>query len=138
MKRGLQIIMAMLSVLPLLVGALGFIFGAGLLLPDGAATPKLDSQFRFLSAWDIGLALIVWWLIPRIEYQTTLFRIVCLAVFLGGVGRVTAWHLTGSPGAAFLTVTAIELLVPLLIPWQAHVASQALPAPGREQSEAHS
>jgi len=127
MKRGLQIIMAILSVLPLAVGALGLIFGAGLLLPDGAATPKLDSQFRFLSAWDIGLALIVWWLIPRIEYQTTLFRIVCLAVFLGGVGRVTAWYLTGSPGAAFLTVTAVELLVPLLIPWQTYVARQALP-----------
>jgi len=127
MKRGLQIIMAILSVLPLAVGALGLIFGAGLLLPDGAATPKLDSQFRFLSAWDIGLALIVWWRIPRIEYQTTLFRIVCLAVFLGGVGRVTAWYLTGSPGAAFLTVTAVELLVPLLIPWQTHVVSQVLP-----------
>ena len=138
MKRGLQIIMAVLSVLPLAVGALGLILGAGLLLPDGAATPKLDSQFRFLSAWDIGLALIVWWLIPRIEYQTTLFRIVCFAVFVGGVGRVTAWYLTGSPGAAFLAVTAIELLVPLLVPWQTHVASKVLPRPSGEQSEARS
>jgi len=138
MKRGLQIIMAMLSVLPLLVGALGFIFGAGLLLPDGAATPKLDSQFRFLSAWDIGLTLIVWWIIPQIEYQTTLFRIVCLAVFLGGRRIITTWNVTGSPGAAFLAVTAIELLVPLLIPWQTHVASQALPAPGGERSGVHS
>jgi hypothetical protein len=127
MKRALQVIIAVLSVLPLATGALGFIFGAGLLLPAGVATPKLDSQFRFLSAWDIGLALIVWWIIPQIEYQTALFRIVCLAVFLGGVGRVTAWYLTGSPGAAFLTVTAVELLIPLLIPWQTYVASQVLP-----------
>jgi hypothetical protein len=97
MKRGLQVVIAILSVLPLVVGALGFTFGAGLLLPPGAATPKLDSQFRFLSAWDIGLAVIVWWIIPQIEYQTTLFRIVCLAVFLGGVGRVTAWYLTVHP-----------------------------------------
>jgi hypothetical protein len=123
MKRALQVIVAVLSVLPLAVGALGFIFGAGLFLSAGVATPKLDSQFRFLSAWDIGLTLIVWWIIPRIEYQTALFRIVCFAVFLGGVGRVIAWYLTGSPGAAFLTVTAIELLIPLLIPWQAYVAN---------------
>jgi Domain of unknown function (DUF4345) len=68
--------------------------------------------------------LIVWWIIPRIEHQTTLFRIVCLAVFLGGMGRVAAWYFTGSPGVAFLSVTATELLIPLLIPWQTRVASQ--------------
>ena len=128
MKRALQVIVAVLSLLPLAVGTLGFISGAGLFLPADVATPKLDSQFRFLSAWDIGLALIVWWIIPRIEYQTALFRIVCLAVFLGGVGRVIAWYVIGSPGAAFLAVTAVELLIPLLIPWQAYVASRVLPA----------
>ena len=105
MKRTLQVIIAVLSVLPLAVGTLGFIFGAGLFLPAGMATPKLDSQFRFLSAWDVGLALVVWWIIPQIEYQTALFRIVRLAVFLGGVGRVIAWYLTRSPGTAFLVVT---------------------------------
>ena len=132
MKRALQVLIAVLSLLPLGVGTLGFILGAGLFLPTGATTPKLDSQFRFLSAWDIGLALIVWWIIPHIESQGTLFRIVCVAVFLGGVGRVLAWYLTGSPGAAFLAVTIIELLMPLLIPWQASVANQAaLTASGR-------
>jgi len=131
MKRALQVTIAVLSVLPLAVGTLGFIFGPGLFLPSGVATPKLDSQFRFLSALDIALAVIVWWIIPRIEYQTALFRILCLAVFLGGVGRVIAWYLTGSPGAAFLTVMAIELLIPLLIPWQTYVASRVLPPAGR-------
>ncbi|MGH8093283.1 MAG: DUF4345 domain-containing protein [Chthoniobacterales bacterium] len=76
MKRALQIIVAVLSLLPLGIGTLGFIFGASLFLAPGVATPKLDSQFRFLSAADIGLALVVWWIIPRIEYQTTLFRMV--------------------------------------------------------------
>jgi Domain of unknown function (DUF4345) len=122
MKRALQIIVAALSVLPLAVGTVGFIFGADFFLIAGAASAKLDSQFRFLSAWDIGLALIVWWIIPRIENQTALFRIVCFAVFLGGVGRVIAWHHAGSPGMVFLAVTAVELLIPALIPWQAYVA----------------
>jgi hypothetical protein len=124
MKRALQIVVAILSLLPLGVGTVGFIWGAGFYLPEGTATPKLDSQFRFLSAWDVGLACIVWWIIPRIELQTSLFRIVCLAVFFGGVGRVVAWFITGWPGPAFLAVTLIELLVPLLIPWQAYVARQ--------------
>jgi hypothetical protein len=128
MRRTLQIIVALLSLLPLTVGTLGFVMGASLFLPTGVATPKLDSQFRFLSAWDVGLACIVWWIIPRIERETPLFRLVCLAVFAGGVGRVLAWHVSGSPGAAFIAVTVAELLIPLLIPFQAHVAHQALPS----------
>jgi hypothetical protein len=77
-----------------------------------------------MSGWDVGLALVIWWIVPRIESQTALFRIVCGAVFLGGLGRVAAWHVTGAPAVAVMAVTAIELLVPVLIPWQARVARQ--------------
>ena len=126
MKRALQSILAILSLLPLSVGVLGFVFGAGLFLPAGVATPRLDSQYRFVSAWDVGLACIVWWIIPQIERQTALFRIVCVAVFFGGVGRLAAWYITGSPGTAFIAVALVELLVPVLIPWQARVAHHAM------------
>jgi hypothetical protein len=125
MKRALQLILGLLSLLPLIVGTLGFIDGAALLSSPDTVTPKLDSQYRFMSAWDVGLAVIVWSIIPRIEYETGLFRIVSAAVFLGGVGRLLAWRVTGSPGGAFLAVMAIELLVPLLVPWQANLARPA-------------
>jgi hypothetical protein len=98
--------------------------GVEFYIPRQIADPNLDSQFRFMSGWDVGLAIIVWWIVPRIEKETTLFRIVCLAVFLGGLGRVAAWCLTGAPAVAVMAVTAVELLVPALIPWQAYVARQ--------------
>ena len=129
MKRSLQVVLAFLSLLPLVVGTLGFVYGAALLAPAAAVTPKLDSQYRFVAAWDVGMALIVWWIIPQIERQTTLFRLICMLVCVGGVGRVIALLVVGSPGTAFLAVTVLELLIPLLIPWQAqvakHVASEA-------------
>ena len=122
MKRGLQGVVLVLSLLPLAVGTLGLLLGVGFYIPAATANPNLDSQFRFMSGWDVGLALIVWWIVPRIESQTGLFRVVCGAVFLGGLGRVAAWHATGAPAVAVMAVTAIELLVPALIPWQARVA----------------
>jgi hypothetical protein len=124
MKRTLQIVLAVLSLLPLVVGTLGFIHGAALFAPASGVTPKLDSQYRFVAAWDVGLAFIVWWIIPQIERQTVLFRLICLLVCLGGIGRVIAWLVVGSAGPAFLAVTVLELLIPLLIPWQAQVAKQ--------------
>ena len=122
MKRALQITIAVLGLLPLAFGTLGLLTGVGLYISPEAATPKLDSQFRFMSGWDIGLALVAWWFVANIERHTGLFKLVCLAVFLGGLGRVAAWLLTGSPGIAFAAIAAVELLVPALIPWQSHVA----------------
>jgi hypothetical protein len=128
MKRALQVTIAVLSLLPLAFGTLGLIEGATMYIAPEAATPKLDSQFRFMSGWDIGLAFVVWWLIPDIERHGGLFRVVCVAVFIGGVGRLAAWFSTGSPGVAFGVVTAVELLVPVLIPWQSYVARSSAPA----------
>jgi Domain of unknown function (DUF4345) len=125
MKRALQVTVAILSLLPLTFGMLGLILGAGMYVPAEAVTPKLDSQFRFMAGWDVGLAFVGWWLIANIERHATLFRIVCIAVFIGGLGRLAAWFLTGSPGVAFAVVTAVELLIPALIPWQAYVARVA-------------
>lgn len=122
MKRALQATLAVLSLLPLAFGTLGLLRGVGMYLPAEVATPKLDSQFRFMSGWDIGLAFVAWWFIANIERHSGLFRLVCLAVFLGGLGRLAAWFFTGAPGVAFAVVTAVELLVPALIPWQSHVA----------------
>src|ERR1700754_90565 len=125
MKRALQVLLAFLSLLPLVVGTFGFIYGAALLAPAGGVTPKLDSQYRFVAAWDVGMALIVWWIIPQIERQTALFRLICVMVCVGGIGRVVSWLVAGSPGPAFLAVTVLEILIPLLVPWQAQVAKHA-------------
>jgi hypothetical protein len=121
-RRALQVVVALLSLLPLAFGSLGIVLGAARFLPGAEVPASLDSQFRFLSAWYVGLALIAWWMIPTIERQTTLFRIVCVAVFLGGLARLLAWSASGPPDARFLVVLAAELLFPLLIPWQARVA----------------
>ena len=122
MRRSLQIIIGILSLLPLTFGILGLVAGAGRFLPDGAVTPSLDSQYRFLSAWYLALAFIAWWIIPSIERHSELFRIICCAVFIGGLGRLAAWHFTGEPEFRFLVVLIAELMFPLLIPWQNSVA----------------
>jgi hypothetical protein len=122
MKRSLQVVVAVLSVLPLTFGVLGVLFGAERFLPGTVVPANLDSQFRFLSAWYIGLAVIAWWMIPRIEDHKTLFRIVCVSVFVGGLARLVAWSFTGAPDIRFLVVLSAELLFPILIPWQARVA----------------
>jgi hypothetical protein len=125
-KRLLQITVFLLSLLPLSFGLLGMAVGISRFNPEGQiANVNLDSQFRFLSGWYLGLAILAWWIALRIEQHTTLFRIICIAVFLGGCGRLMSIATVGVPDQKFLMVLGVELLFPLLIVWQSNVSKRS-------------
>lgn len=124
-KRLLQITIIILSLLPFAFGLLGIIYGSDRFnLGDEVLNPNMDSQFRFLSTWYLGLAAIVWWMVPNIEKHKTLFRIICTVVFLGALSRLLAITHSGVPDTRFFIVMGAELLFPLLIVWQTKVANK--------------
>jgi hypothetical protein len=68
----------------------------------------------------------IFWLIPRIETQTVLFRVIWGAIFVGGVGRLLSAALVGVPPAPFIAFTALEIAgAPIFIRWQGLVARAA-------------
>lgn len=115
-KRLLQITLVILSLLPLTFGLLGIIYGSERF--GTALNSNLDSQFRFLSTWYLGLTAIVWWMIPNIEKHTTLFRIICTMILIGALSRLLAINHSGMPDNRFVIVLGLELLFPLLMIWQ--------------------
>ncbi|MDX2273061.1 MAG: DUF4345 domain-containing protein [Cyanobacteriota bacterium] len=122
MKRGLQIILAILSGIPIWVGLLGITQGLSRWLPDPSITPDFDSHYRYITGYYLSLGMIGLWVIPRIEEHTSLFRIIGISVFLGGVGRVVSIWQVGIPSPMMLIFTGLELAFPLLILWQAQIA----------------
>ncbi len=122
MKLGLQIILAVMSLIPIRYGLGNMIAGAANFLPPEQITPAFDSQFRFQSAWYFGMALIIWWMIPNVERHTGLFRLIIGAIFLGGLARGYSYFTVGAPPSQMIGGMALELLLPLLILWQAKVA----------------
>lgn len=127
-KRLLQIATAILGAVPVLTGIVGM-FGlddpiyAALGLPANAL---LDGNLRFLSGVWLGLGLAVFWLIPRIETQTILFRVLWGMIFLGGVGRLLSMLFVGWPPPPFIAFTVLEIVgAPLFVWWQARVARTA-------------
>lgn len=129
----LQVVTAVLGAVPVVTGAIGL---AGITDPlyGAVTTPRavlLDTNLRFYSGLWLALGLAMWWLIPSIERQTTLFRVLWGAVFVGGIGRLLSIGLAGAPPAPFVFFTLLELLgAPLFIYWQRLVA-QAAAAPHR-------
>jgi hypothetical protein len=119
MKRGLQLTLAILSMIPILVGIMGIMRGTSRWLPINIITPDFDSHYRYIAGYYISLGMLGLWIIPEIEKHKSLFRILCVSVFLGGIGRVVSILQVGRPGSMALFFTAFELCFPLLLLWQA-------------------
>lgn len=125
MKRGLQIFLAIFSLAPLYFGVTGVLFGAAGHMPAEAVTPDLDSQFRYLSGLYIGFTALIWWFIPNIDRHVWLFRLLTLAIFLGGLARLFSYLTVGAPAPELVAGIGIEIALPLIIIWQTAVARKA-------------
>ena len=121
MKRGLQILLGALSLIPLLVASLGLLFGAGRFVPEEVITPDFDSHYRYITGYYLSLTLFAWWVILNIEKHVVPLRIVSAAIFTGGVGRLISMLEVGLPGSVDIGFTVLELLFPLLLLWQARL-----------------
>jgi hypothetical protein len=124
-KRRLQIAMTALGAIPVVTGVIAMMglsdpLYANLNLPRDAT---LDSNMRFFGGVWLGLGLSAWWLVPRVDTQTALFRAVWLMIALGGIGRLVSMLLVGPPLVPFIGFTVLEIVgAPLFIWWQYRVA----------------
>jgi hypothetical protein len=121
MKLTLQFTLAVLSLIPLVLGASGLIWGTALYLPVDQIVPALDNQFRYWAGFYLLLAFLLWWAIPNIERHTVLVRLICLALVIGGLGRLLS-ILTVGPGDTLQWLAmALEIGSVVLLPWHAAV-----------------
>jgi hypothetical protein len=126
-KLSLQIAMAIVGLAPIVTGTLGFYNGArGPLYVDAPTclSVLLDSNLRYFHGVWLGAGLTTYWLIPRIDRETSLFRAIWLMVFLGALGRIVSIVTLGMPSnRTFLGLFIVELLgAPAFIYWQHQVA----------------
>ncbi len=117
MRRAFQIVVAILSLIPIGFGSVNFIHGAARYMPAEAVTAPIDSQFRFESAIYVAFGLMLWWMIPRLETTKTPFRLVAAGIFAGGIGRVISYTQYGEPLPPMVYGMYLELAMPLFVAW---------------------
>jgi hypothetical protein len=123
-KRGLQIATALLAAIPVLTGIISM-FGLSDPLYASAGIPAtvlLDSNLRFFGGVWLGLGLSLYLLIPDVEKQTLLFRVLWGMIFLGGIGRLASMVFVALPPLPFVGFTVLEIVgAPFFIWWQARL-----------------
>ncbi len=124
-KLSLQIVTGVLGVIPVVTGLIGM-FGLSDPIYASAGLPAnvlLDSNLRFFGGVWLGLGLAMFWLVPKIEKQTILFRAIWGMIFLGGVGRLISMLLRALPPIPFIGFTILEIAgAPIFVLWQARLA----------------
>jgi hypothetical protein len=120
----LQILLGISGLLMLFrFGAPAVIFGAtgpGPLgnrwLAEGTtATLLLDADLRFFGAMMIGIGVIFFWTISRVEALGSVIYILACAVALGAGARIYARLTYGNPGTAGTIPIVLELVIPILL-----------------------
>lgn len=85
-------------------------------LPEGTtATLLLDAELRFIGAMLIGMGIIFFWAISRVEALGSVIFILACAVALGAAARIYARVTYGDPRTAGTIPIVIEVVIPILI-----------------------
>ncbi|MBR1204232.1 MULTISPECIES: DUF4345 domain-containing protein [unclassified Bradyrhizobium] len=125
-RRALQIATVLLALVPVLTGIITMLGVSDPLYASSGvpALQVLDSNLRFFGGVWLGLGLALLWLVPRIESESVLFRVVWGGIFLGGIGRLLSMVMVGLPPLPFVGFTALEVIgAPLFVYWQHRVAT---------------
>ncbi len=120
----LQATVAVLATVPVVAGIAGIVLGPGFV---GAVSPwpvDLDSHLRFLSGVFLAVGIAWYSCIPDIADKADRFRLLAAMTVAGGLARLASFAAVGAPSAGHLYGLGAELVVvPLLVLWQARIAS---------------
>lgn len=88
----------------------------------GELNASLESQFRFFSAMMVGVGAAFIAIAVKFQWANMLW-LVCLMVFLGGIGRVLSWAFSGTPHYTMIVLMILELAFPpALLVWHRFIA----------------
>ncbi|MGP3990072.1 DUF4345 domain-containing protein [Streptomyces sp. 3N207] len=134
-RRALQLTLGTLAAIPFASGTAGMLAGPSALPgQSGQVSATLDSEYRFVNAFWLAAAPLIWSSLPRVEQRGGVLRLVLGTAFAGGIGRVVSWRRTGRPYPTMIAALGLELVaVPGLLAWQTAVAkaARAQQAPAR-------
>lgn len=127
-RRVLQILIAVLALLPVLAGLAGAILGPAFVQVRPPVPIDLDSHFRFLSAVLFAIGIGWWSCIPTIERKAGRLRLLAALTFAGGLARLFSLISVGAPSAGHVAGLVMELgIVPALVCWHAVIVAAKRP-----------
>jgi len=84
-------------------------------VPEGFASPDVDSELRFYSIFWIAYGVVLFRTAGDLSAHPRLVPLLAALFFAGGVGRLFSLWSVGQPHTLFVTLMAVELALPPLL-----------------------
>ena len=75
----------------------------------------IDADVRFFGAMMIGIGVIFFWAIARVEALGSVIYVLACAVAVGAAARIYARVTYGNPGTAGTIPVVIETVIPIVL-----------------------
>ena len=111
MNVATRVLTGLLALIGVVSGVAGILGGV-----DGEVASAVDNQFRYFAGVWLAVGLGLAYCAIKIRESTELFRVMMLAVFLGGVARAIGVMEYGADRRLMMAI-GIELVVPAVLVW---------------------
>ncbi len=117
MRLALRLLIDLFGLICAAIGAIHIAFGPGS-IPGGVVTnATMDSEDRFYATLFVGFGLALIWCARDLDGRAGVFKALLAVFFAGGLARIVSLIAVGPPGALFLFLGSLELILPPLFWW---------------------
>jgi hypothetical protein len=115
MKKTLQVFLILFGVADILIASLHLVLGPGAIPGSIAVNPTMDSEDRFYATLFAAYGVALLWCTRDIERKSKYVYFLAATFFVGGLARVVSMLAVGLPNTFFITMTVLELLIPVFM-----------------------
>jgi hypothetical protein len=115
MRRALQVLLALFGASDIGISLLHVIVGPAAIPGSIPVNATMDSEDRFYATLFGAYGVALLWCVKDIERKSRVVYFLALTFFVGGLARLVSIAAVGLPSGFFITMTAVELLLPVII-----------------------
>ncbi len=127
MRISLQILLGAFGVVAIFIASLHVVFGPACIPGAVPVNATMDSEDRFYATLFLAYGAALLWCVKGVERKGVYVRLLALTFFVGGLARIVSIFTVGLPNAFFITMTVLELALPVVILFMnAHVSEHGM------------
>jgi len=115
MKKALQIFLGLFGITAIFIASLHIVLGPLAIPGSIPVNATMDSEDRFYATLFVAYGAALLWCIKGIERKSMVVYFLALTFFVGGLARLVSMAAVGLPNTFFITMTALELLIPFFM-----------------------
>jgi len=115
MRRAVQAFLALFGVVIVGISLAHFAIGPRAIIGGAAVNPTMEGEDRFFAGIFLCSGIAMLWCARDVQRKRVYITVLAAVFFVGGLGRLLAVSLVGSPHPFYVAMLVLELALPPLM-----------------------